>query len=396
MNTSKLIIIIILSIIPQTIQLMTQDYYSIQSKNQCKNVNILLYEYCPLEYDEEYFDYDKNNNIINTIESKIEIKPDIMENNVCIMSASKDDDKNEESCINIKFLNGDNKCCYVQIYSQKNKEKFFVNCLYLSIEQIENIKYLESFIPKIYEPYIFRIKCDGYFLMKKYSPQISDDMKCEDLKNPSSKEQCNNIMIINSNNQCCYVETKYDSKTETECAEFDSKMVEIEKDFLNYIKLEIFLNMHKNNTENYDSKISELNSLIPKSKTIKCNTFTKIFDYSKIKFTKNDILIMEDDDNFCPFIDFNKDYKKCFDGLFFSDFISNGGKCCYLKIKFDKNQEHKECIPLSKYSRENYYFINVLIEELSPPGKYTAKVICDGFKSEYDSSSKKWKKIPNY
>ena len=105
---------------------------------------------------------------------------------------------------------------------------------------------------------------------------------------------------------------------------------------------------------------------------------------------------MEDEDNFCLFIDSNKDYKKCFDGLFFSDFISNGGKCCYLEIKFEKNQEHKECIPLSKYSRENYYFINVLIEELSPPGKYTAKVICDGFKSEYDSSSKKWTKIPNY
>jgi hypothetical protein len=304
------------------------------------------------------------------------------------MPASKDEEKNEESCINIKFPQGDNKCCYIQIYSEKNHEKFFVNCLHLSQEQIEDFKYLESFIPKIYEPFIFKIKCDRFFLMKKYSPQISDDMKCEDLKNPSSKEQCNNIKIINSNNQCCYIETKYDSKIETECAEFDSEILEIEKDYINYIKFELFLNMYNNNKD-YDSKISELNSLIPKVKTIKCNTFTKIFDYSKIKITKDDILIVKDENNFCPIIEVTDNYKKCFDGLIFSDFISNGGKCCYFEIKYENHNEHKECIPLSKYSTENYYFINILIEEFNPSGKYTAKVICDGFKSEYDSSSKK-------
>ena len=162
---------------------------------------------------------------------------------------------------------------------------------YISLYKTFNIQYIESLIPQLYEPIIFKIKCDGYYFMKNYSPQLPKDIQCKDIKQPLFKEQCNSIKISNSEYQCCYIETKYDSKIEKECAEFDSELLKIEEDFYTYIKFDFFYNISVKNISNYDSIMKEFSSNIPKSKSIKCNTYTKIIDNSRIKLTRNDIMI---------------------------------------------------------------------------------------------------------
>ena len=129
----------------------------------------------------------------------------------------------------------DKKYCYIQMYSEEKNKIYFSNCLHLSKDQMADDKYIESLIPQLYEPFIFKIKCDGYYFMKNYSPQLPKDIQCKDIKQPLFKEQCNSIKISNSEYQCCYIETKYDSKIEKECVEFDSELLKIEEDFYSYM-----------------------------------------------------------------------------------------------------------------------------------------------------------------
>ena len=386
MNRAKLITIFILNLISLTFELSTQDNYS---QHQCKNVNILLSAYCPLEYDEEFFIYDNNNNIINQIERKKEINSNSKENDLSQVASNTGEEISEEQCLEKKTPLNDKKYCYIKIYSEENNKIFYSNCLYLSKTQIEDNKYLESFIPKLNEPFNFMIKCEGFFFIKNYHPQLPNNIQCKDIIEPSSKEQCNNIKTSNSEYQCCYIETKYESKIEKECAEYDSESLKFEEDFINYLKFELIFNISDDNITNYDSIIKELSLLIPKYKAIKCNTYNKIIDYSKIKILKDDILLTKSD-NFCPSVDADNNFKDCFDGLFFSDFSQNGGQCCYFEIKLENNTVQKQCIPLTQYNRENYYFIHSIIKGYNPTGNYTVTVICDGYKSEFDSLTGKW------
>ena len=375
-----------------SIQHFAKNY---NSKKQCKNVNILIYKYCPIDNDEEYFIYDNKNNINIKITQTGKISSNSNVNNLWKRASNIGEEITEEQCLGTEISKNDKKCCYIEIYSEENNKKYFANCLHLSKEQMEDDKYLESFIPQLYEPFIFKIKCDGYYFMKKYSPQLPNDIECKDIKEPLFQEQCNSITIPNSEYQCCYIETKYESRIERECSEFDSESLKIEEDYYKYIKYDLIYNNFIKNISNYDLILKEFSSIVPIYKEIKCNTYTKIIDYSKIKLTKNDIMI-SNKDNFCPYINADTNFKGCFNGLLFSDFIRDGGQCCYFELKLEKNTVHKQCIPLSQYSRENYYFINLIIEEYNPSGHYSVKVICNGFKSKFDSSEGKWIKIPNY
>ena len=231
--------------------------------------------------------------------------------------------------------------------------------------------------------------------MKNYSPQLPKNIQCKDIKQPLFKEQCNSIKIINSEYQCCYMETKYDSRIEKVCVLFSSESLKLEEDYINYMKFDFIFNNLEKNISNYDSIIKEFSSEIPIYKVIKCNTYTKNIDYSKIKLTKNDLNISKKN-NFCPYVDANTIFTECFNGLLFSDFIRDGGQCCYFEIELEKNTVYNQCIPLSKYSRENFYFIESIIEQYNPSGHYFVKVLCNGFKSQFDSSEGKWTKIPNY
>lgn len=60
----------------------------------------------------------------------------------------------------------------------------------------------------------------------------------------------------------------------------------------------------------------------------------------------------------------NINIENCLNGLLFDDFIKDGGNCCYLEINpIVKNKKREiQCIPLSKISRMNILFINVIIE----------------------------------
>ena len=392
MNTAKLFMLVIFNSISFTIQHFTKDY---NSKNQCKKINILIYEYCPIDNNEEFFIYDANNNINNQITYTKEINYNSKENNFWQITSKINEEISEEQCLGVKVQNSNKKCCYISIYSEENNKIYFANCLHLSKAQLADDKYLESIIPQLYEPFILKIKCDGYYFMKNYSPQLPNDMKCKDLKEPLFKEQCNSIKIKNSEYQCCYMETKYDSKIEKACALFNSESIKIEEDYYNYMKFDLIYNISGKNISNYDSIIKDFSSKVPIYKLIYCNTFTKNIDYSKIKLTKNDLIISKKD-NFCPYIETDNNFKGCFNGLLFSDFIRDGGQCCYFEIKLEKSSTHKQCIPLSKYSRENYYFIESIIQEYHPSGHYFVKVICNGFKSQFDSSKGKWTKIPKY
>ena len=392
MNNARLFIFIILNSISFTIQIFKQDY---NSKNQCKNINILIYDFCPIEKEEESFIYDINNNINNQITQIQEINSNSKENNLWQITTNNLAEITEEQCLGKNMLKSDKKYCYIQMYSEEKNKIYFSNCLHLSKDQMTDDKYIESLIPQLYEPFIFKIKCDGYYFMKNYSPQLPKDIQCKDIKQPLFKEQCNSIKISNSEYQCCYIETKYDSKIEKECVEFDSELLKIEEDFYSYIKFDFFYNISVKNISNYDSIMKEFSSNIPNSKSIKCNTYTKIIDNSRIKLTRNDIMISKKH-NFCPFIDVDENITGCFNGLLFSDFIRDDGQCCYFEIKSEKNTVHKQCIPLTKYSRENYYFLDSLVELYNTSGHHSAKVICNGFKSAFDSSKKKWTKISNY
>ena len=375
-----------------SIQHFAKNY---NSKKQCKNVNILIYKYCPIDNDEEYFIYDNKNNINIKITQTGKISSNSNVNNLWQRASNIGEEITEEQCLGTEISKNDKKCCYIEIYSEENNKKYLANCLHLSKDQMEDDKYLESFIPQLYEPFIFKIKCDGYYFMKKYSPQLPNNIECKDIKEPIFQEQCNSITIPNSEYQCCYIETKYESKIEKECFRYDSESLKIEEDYYNYMKFDFIFNISNKNISNYDSIMKEFASNIPKYKAIKCNTYTKIIDYSKIKITKSDLMIPKKY-NFCPYVDVEINFKGCFNGLLFSDFIRDGGQCCYFELKLEKNTVLKQCIPLSQYSRENYYFINSLIKEYNPPGHYSVKVICNGFKSKFDSSEGKWTKIPNY
>lgn len=136
--------------------------------------------------------------------------------------------------------------------------------------------------------------------------------------------------------------------------------------------------------------LDELNSRIPKFKIIYCNSIIKSIDYSNVKITKNDIIIAQND-NFCPSISNKININKCFKGILFPDFISEGGSCCYLELNtIDKKEKYKQCIPLSKFSRINKYFINSIIDKYQISKEFKALLICNELSIEYNSLTDKW------
>ena len=123
----------------------------------------------------------------------------------------------------------------------------------------------------------------------------------------------------------CFVETIFDSKVNKECYEFGEESLEIEQDIKDYIKFNLSIPKIITADKIIDNNIiiSEINSQIPILKKIYCNSMTKWINYSNKKITKKDLIIVQDD-NFCPFISNNITINKCFKGLLFKDFVSEG------------------------------------------------------------------------
>lgn len=57
--------------------------------------------------------------------------------------------------------------------------------------------------------------------------------ECWSLENPSSKEQCTNIKL--SDSECCYIETNSDSNVEKECDSYNLNKINVDL----YIKREL-------------------------------------------------------------------------------------------------------------------------------------------------------------
>jgi len=317
-------------------------------------------------------------------------------NKYCEIDISNED-MDEEQCLN-QFITSDNnsnnkKCCFVEVNLEENNKIIWKNCLPISEANLKDNKYLESLIPKFNEPTLARIKCNNYYYIRRIP--ASEMSQCESIVNPSSQEQCNNIMFLHS--ECCYTITEYDSKTIKECGEYNQDIINLEYDYKKYMKLDLINKklLKEKNITDYNAAVVELNSAIPKNKTIYCKSFTKFIDYSDIKITKKDIIIAQKD-GFCPNIIEDINIDNCFTGLLFSDFVSEGGQCCYLEIKpLEKGKIQNQCIPLTKFSRENNYLIKIYIEKYKPQEDYTASIVCDEFKAKYNSLIRKWIDSPD-
>ena len=93
--------------------------------------------------------------------------------------------------------------------------------------------------------------------------------------------------------------------------------------------------------------------------TIECNTFSKIIDYSKINYTKEDIEISKKD-NFCGKLMEGKEASEeiCSNGIVLADLAAAGEKCCYFEAYSEKNDfKYSECISLSQADRENHKYL---------------------------------------
>ena len=104
-----------------SIQHFAKNY---NSKKQCKNVNILIYKYCPIDNDEEYFIYDNKNNINIKITQTGKISSNSNVNNLWQRASNIGEEITEEQCLGTEISKNDKKCCYIEIYSEENNKKY--------------------------------------------------------------------------------------------------------------------------------------------------------------------------------------------------------------------------------------------------------------------------------
>ena len=131
-----------------------------------------------------------------------------------------------------------NKCCILKLYLEENKQLIIWQKIKYIIEEEKNdYKYLQSLFPKINKPTIAKIKCKNFDYIKHF--EAVDEDICNKAKNISSKNQCNEVLLLDY--QCCFVETIFDSKVNKECYEYDEESLEIEQDMKNYIKFNLIL-----------------------------------------------------------------------------------------------------------------------------------------------------------
>lgn len=124
--------------------------------------------------------------------------------------------------------------------------------------------------------------------------------ECLSLYNPSSKEQCTNINL--SDSECCYVETNFDSETLKECNPYNLDKINIDLYIKRKLKEEKFyvINDYLEENDNIDSIdddtiISQLTELMKYTVKIECKSLTKTLDFSTVTYTKEDIEVSKKD-----------------------------------------------------------------------------------------------------
>ena len=324
-----------------------------------------------------------------------------------------EDEVTENQCINgVTFsdleVNGE-KCCYATLYSLR-KDPIITRCFSLSKTQRENINSIKYLLPSIEEDYIVEVACDEFrkvYISKteewveEYMPpsdQLNDNDPieiCENVNNPLSKEQCTNINILNS--ECCFIKVYNDSSKNSHCQIISPEEINydsFEDDQLNYFKF-ASITAHLEEIEDiddYNEIIKKLNEYIKLNMTIECNTFSKIIDYSKINFTKEDIEISKKD-NFCGKLMEGKEASEeiCSNGIVLADLAAAGEKCCYFEAYSEKNDfKYSECISLSQADRENDKYLVSLsdIQDMDYPSR--ARIVCNGYEKTFSYIDKEW------
>lgn len=225
--------------------------------------------------------------------------------------------------------------------------------------------------------------------------------ECWSLENPSSKEQCTNIKL--SDSECCYIETNSDSNVEKECDSYNLNKINVDL----YIKRELKLKKFSvitdyleelNDIESLDDNgvINQLKKNLNFNVKVECKSLSKTLDYSTITYTKEDVQIAKKD-NFYGKLLGKSDLpeSECLNAIVFPDLEKAGEKCCYTEINYIYKysfSNRRRCLTLSKEEREDFSFLEYLFNELAY-GPFKATITCDGFNYEYYSSTDKWKEI---
>ena len=118
-----------------------------------------------------------------------------------------------------------------------------------------------------------------------------DTDECSHMKNPSSKEQCTNINLLDS--ECCYVESNFKSNIQKVCNPYNLDKINIDLYIKRKLKEEKFfvINNYLEENENIDSIdddtiISQLTELMKYTFKIECKSLTKTLDFSTVTYTK--------------------------------------------------------------------------------------------------------------
>ena len=164
-----------------------------------------------------------------------------------------------------------------RFFSKKYSNKIWI------IEQ----KFLKEFIPDIEGPFTAKIVCNGFIFEKNFpSPPSSEDNSCSSVNYPSTKEQCTNIDLLNS--ECCYITNTHDSEEYHDCKKYYRDEINSESfvdDTLKFKKIETILYyLSTNDIETLTDEAikNALKEELSKTETIEYKTFSKTVDYSKI------------------------------------------------------------------------------------------------------------------
>lgn len=87
-----------------------------------------------------------------------------------------------------------NKCCILKLYLEENEHLIIWQKIKYIIEEEKNdYIYLQSLFPKINKPTIAKIKFKNFDYIKHF--EAVDEDICDKVNNPSSKKQCNEILL---------------------------------------------------------------------------------------------------------------------------------------------------------------------------------------------------------
>ena len=359
---------------------------------ECKDITFSI-DFSTIEYSKEDIEIAKQENFFGNIDYK-EVTESICLNGIIFSDLKA---AGEKSCyVEVNYMKGDDPISSKECYSLSQAER-------------ENFGFLEYILFEYAnKPFTATVRCDGFNYeydssTGKWNEISPYQPKCEDITDPSSKEQCNNFNLLNS--ECCYVKETYESEEYKTCVEYSPEEINYDnyvKDELKNIKNNLISSYLLENTDQtitYEKITEDLKQYINMlgSQNIECKTFSKTIDYSTITYSEDDIEIARKD-NFCVKLSFDRnkliEEEQCLNGVVFSELEKTGEKCCYAEIYLEESKKtYTYCLSLSVSQRENDKYLLSLVdmEKISEPS--TVKFACNGITKQYKYINNQWTKI---